>query len=403
MAKKQENIDNDTAENNVSENKNNSKKFKALCLLLNFVFYAVITGVLALCVWMPDIEKSESENRMLAQRPTPTFSSITDGSFMEDFESYMTDQFPFRDLIVSTKSYIERLSGKRKINNIYIGDDGYLLEEQTVPDDAQIDTITSAIKEFSVKNKDIKKAVAISPNATQVLKNKLPYNVELYNQKEQLDRIKTLIGSENVSWIDCEDILTSSDDDTQIFYRTDHHWTTRAAYNVFDSIASGWNMDAEKQNYQFFSVSDSFQGTLSSSSGVSDITDIIEICVPYNSKETYVVEYESQQLKKSTLFDKDKLNQKNQYEVFFGGNFDKIIISTTADTNDTLLIFKDSYANCMIPMFTPFFSEIVVIDPRYFNDMLDDVMLEYNFTHVLFLYNLNTFLEDASLADVLDY
>ena len=66
-----------------------------------------------------------------------------------------------------------------------------------------------------------------------------------------------------------------------------------------------------------------------------------------------------------------------------------------------LLLFKDSYANCLIPMLTPYFSKIVVIDPRYFNDSLAAVMDETPFTHVLFVYNLNTFLEDQSLAEVL--
>ena len=95
------------------------------------------------------------------------------------------------------------------------------------------------------------------------------------------------------------------------------------------------------------------------------------------------------------------MNQKNQYEVFLGGNYDKVIISTSADTDDTLLIFKDSYANCMLPMLTPYFAKIVVIDPRYFSDSLEQIMKSYNFTHVLFLYNLNTFLADNSLVDAL--
>ena len=77
------------------------------------------------------------------------------------------------------------------------------------------------------------------------------------------------------------------------------------------------------------------------------------------------------------------------------------MISTVADTTNTLLLFKDSYANCFLPMLTPYFSKIVVIDPRYFSDSLSHVMEENDFTHVLFLYNLNTFLADKSLAPVL--
>ena len=116
-----------------------------------------------------------------------------------------------------------------------------------------------------------------------------------------------------------------------------------------------------------------------------------------------MVNYESLQLKTTTLFDESKLNEKNKYEVFLGGNHDKVTIETTAPNNNCLLIIKDSYANCMIPMFTPHFSQIVIVDPRYMTDTMDTVMSEYNFTHVLFLYNLNTFNEDSALTDILEH
>ena len=78
------------------------------------------------------------------------------------------------------------------------------------------------------------------------------------------------------------------------------------------------------------------------------------------------------------------------------------MITTTAETTATLLVFKDSYANCLLPMLTPYFSKIVVIDPRYFSDSLKGIMGETQFTHVLFVYNMDTFLGDTSLAAALE-
>ncbi len=98
----------------------------------------------------------------------------------------------------------------------------------------------------------------------------------------------------------------------------------------------------------------------------------------------------------------EKLSGGNQYEVFMGGNYGKIIISSDTTRKKNLLLIKDSYANCMIPMLVPYFSKIVVIDPRYLNDDLSDVIQDYSFTHILFLYNLNTFLEDTSLVDAIN-
>ena len=65
-------------------------------------------------------------------------------------------------------------------------------------------------------------------------------------------------------------------------------------------------------------------------------------------------------------------------------------------------MFKDSYANCFLPLLAPYYREIVVIDPRYYTGKLSSVMSDKQFADVLFLYNANTFIEDRMLAGVLD-
>ena len=145
----------------------------------------------------------------------------------------------------------------------------------------------------------------------------------------------------------------------------------------------------------------SFEGTLSSKAGIHGTYDTVSVCLPRGEKESYVVNYEALGKKTASLFFEDKLKQKNCYEVFLGGNYDKISVETTAVNTKSLLIIKDSYANCMIPMLTPHFSQIVIVDPRYMTENIDAIMSEYNFSHVLFLYNLNTFLQDSTMLDVL--
>ena len=56
----------------------------------------------------------------------------------------------------------------------------------------------------------------------------------------------------------------------------------------------------------------------------------------------------------------------------------------------------------MIPMLTPYFSKIVVIDPRYLTDSLDSIIKENDFSHMMYLYNANTLLEDGSLIPCLE-
>ena len=370
-----------------------------LCLT---VCFCVVIGVVGLMnLFADDREFSESENRVLASFPKLTVSSVTDGSFMKNFETYMADQFIFRDKLISMKTYLDRLSGIREENGVYIGEDNFLIEKQSAYTSKKAKALTKSINSFMKKYPDINKMVAISPNASYIYSEKLPSGVELHSQFDQLDAIRKRLEGENYTFLNATKALESIKDKHQLFYKTDHHWTTRGAYITFKAIAEKWKLDLSRAKYEFLTVSSDFEGTLASKTGIHDVTDKVEICVPENSKGSYIVNYESQEKRTTSLFESDKLNQKNKYEVFLGGNYDKVVIDTVSESRATLLIIKDSYANCMIPMFTPHFARIIVVDPRYMTDSIHTVMDEYNISHVLFLYNLNTFLQDTSLEDAL--
>ena len=103
-----------------------------------------------------------------------------------------------------------------------------------------------------------------------------------------------------------------------------------------------------------------------------------------------------------TIYDRSALDQKDKYTVFFGGNYPRVDVYTTAETGKTLLLFKDSYANCLMQFLYPYYDHIILIDPRYYYDNVESVISREQVTDVLFLYNANTYFEDTSLADVLN-
>ena len=109
-----------------------------------------------------------------------------------------------------------------------------------------------------------------------------------------------------------------------------------------------------------------------------------------------------EQKKTATLYDTSKLKEKDQYGMFLGGNSGLINIRTTADSTERLLLFKDSYANCLVPFLTPYFREILIVDPRYYYGDITEIMRDNKISSVLFLYNGNTFVEDNSISGVLN-
>lgn len=382
---------------NMPKNRKGRLIFSGLISVFCFIIFAggisLITG--------EDKAFSESENRVLATMPSLSLHTLKDGSFMKNFETYLTDQFAFRDGIIRLKTLADRAVGKTRVGDVYIGKDGYLF---SVPSDfnrSRAEEMTSLLSGFAEANGESRITFMISPNSSYVYKEKLPDNLVTDDQNYIIKDIENYTQSQKVDYLNLSEVFLAVKDEIQLFYRTDHHWTTTAAELAFRELMTRWEKSLDEVRFKSYTVSDGFQGTLSSKSGVASAEDVIEICVPENSELTYVADYENGEKKTASLFDSSKLEQKNKYEVFAGGNYGKIVIDTTSSSKDTLLIIKDSYANCMLPMFTPLFSKIIVVDPRYTEEKISAITEENTFSHILFLYNLDTLLEDTSLTEAL--
>lgn len=94
-----------------------TKKY-AICL--SGLFCAFLFGVMALHLALPDRERSETENRTLQQFPAFTAAAVADGTFMEDTEDYLADQFPGRDGWTGMKARVEQLLGKTEFRGVYL-------------------------------------------------------------------------------------------------------------------------------------------------------------------------------------------------------------------------------------------------------------------------------------------
>lgn len=361
---------------------------------LTIIFLCVIPVWMIIC---KDIVFSPKENRKLAQFPKVTWQSIVNGDFMDDFETYLADQFPIRDWCISVKTTALRITGKRLINDVYISDDGYLIAKESLVDNGKIIELTNSMNEFAEAMEGVKVNFMLVPNASLVYEDKLPYGMKS-DEDTTIKLIRDRM-TDKVNYIDVVPTLLDHKDDG-LFYKTDHHWTTRGAYYAFYEYAK--QMDISPVQYEFYNVANTFQGTQASNSGIYSTYENVEICVPNRSAGNYVVRYLDNNLKTASLFFKDKLDEKDKYQVFLGGNYAQVEITTDAGTGKNLMIVKDSYANCMIPMLTPYYDKIIIIDPRYFYDDIREIIKINKVNEVLFLYNVNSFVEDNSLVDVLN-
>lgn len=351
-----------------------------------------------------DKEYSEKENRMLQQRPQFTLAGIESGRLMEQYESYLSDQFVGRNFWVSLKTRIDLLAGKRESNGVFKGKNHYLLEDIASPDQEQMAQNIEAIESFENKYQDIPMYMMLVPNAANIESEKLPGFAVTEDQNQIFRNIQKELG-DYINWVDVTKTLKKHKSE-DIYYHTDHHWTTLGAFYAFQELASSMKLDTSKvSEWKSYAVTSEFNGTLSATSGYeTGYEEPIYIYAPENIEDApeVVVNYVNEKKKTATLYDSSKLEEKDKYAMFLGGNYPMIDIRTTADTTDRLLLIKDSYANCLVPFLVPYYREIIIIDPRYYYGDITEVMESNKITSVLFLYNGNTFVEDNSINGVLE-
>lgn len=335
---------------------------------------------------------SENENRVLAQKPVFSKEAVLDGSYMEDYEAYVTDQFIGRDTWVELKTRGDILLQKKDINGVYLGKDDYLLECH-LPQDIKAGQVEQKIRllENLVQEYDAK--AMLVPTADNILTQKLPYEAQYYDQSRLLAQVEEAVGEENL--INVYDILKRHSDE-EIYYRTDHHWTSLGAYYGYlawkqqTSASSVVSFDPE----QMETVTDSFLGTLHSKINLPCKADTIRI-FPETLERPVRITYDFN-IQTNSYYETKYLDTKNKYGYFLDGNHPFVEIETGYKRGKELILIKDSYANCLIPLLASHYDKIYAVDLRYYNGKLSDLIDPYITpqTDMMVLYNCIHFIED---------
>lgn len=364
------------------------------------LFCLMIFGFTAATIIKPPSAFSETENRVLAQMPQISLEAVLSGGFEADYEAYLTDQFIGRDRWIGLKTSVERLLLRQESKDIYFAEDGYLIEKHTGSFTTQTaQRNAAALTEFAQRYAQQfgtgHLSVLIVPNAVDILQDKLPPFASPSGGNDYLERIAKDL-PEGV-WLDAAAVLREHGEEA-LYYRTDHHWKTLAAFYAYQAWAEkqGYAVPA-LTDYEIRTVTNGFQGTVQSKLGIQTAGDTIELFFPINGP-AYTVYKESTGAAETSLYDFDALDTKDKYAVYFGGNEAFLQIRTDAENDHKILVIKDSYANCFLPFMLGEFQEIDVLDLRYTNRKVSDLVETGGYTDVLVLYNVSGFAEDMSIA-----
>ncbi len=361
------------------------------------VVAAICVVLGALLVILPHESWSENENRRLADMPEFSAEAFTEGEYLSDVQDYLTDHFPLRDLFVSVNTKANILLGIREINGVFICDDGFLIDKYNEP--TRTDAIMESFNRLCDGVGDRQVTLLAAPTAALIYSDKLPPFAQQADQNKTMEQLSS--GFKGIS-VDVAGTLMDHRDDYQMYYRTDHHWTTYGAYYAYAELCSALELEAVPMDkFNIDCISEDFCGTTYSKvndfsiSGEEMYRFVLpeqKLSVTYGSGEKAVAS--------NSLYNDDYLEKKDKYSCFLNNINDLVIIENqNAQTSRKLAVIKDSYANCLVPFLAEHFEKIYVIDPRHYrNSIIDLINSDQAITDVLIIYNLGTMDTDTGVT-----
>ena len=370
---------------------------KKYSIFITVLFCLFTFGFGAALLLLPDREFSEQENRYLTQFEAPTLDNVfgENGEFMANFEKYVNDQFPLRDEWIHLKAWSERLIGKQENNDVYFGGEGQqtLFAQYTPPSDlAQLVDVLHPLG----ANVDVPVYFALIPDKSYVWADRLPDNAPLVDDGSTIQQAQGLV-SGDVNFIDLSGALSGDD----VFYRTDHHWSTMGAYQGYVALMTTMNGTCTILDSEPTLVSDTFYGTTWSSAGAAWVEpDEMYTWVPEGglTGHTTVTRYPNGSPVDGSLYDLSRLEVKDKYSMFLGGNQGLCVIRNPDAEGGRLLVVRDSYADSLAPFLSLDYQEVHLFDLRYNRLSLNQYVQDNGIDQVLVLYSNSNFSTDANLA-----
>lgn len=397
------------------------------------VLFALFISVFFLVdVFNSDRAFSEFENTSLAQKPAFSWSSFVDGSFGSKYVKYINEQFLGRDNWISMKAVADMGLGRIESHGVTYGDDHYLMEKLEIVEDQNYpaNASTNIVKQTALDRSngmvssflqmyDQPITFSLVPNSYAILEDEVPTGFPGADQQAYTQQIyRTLSEADDqLEIVDFSDALSQHKDE-YIYYRTDHHWTTLGAYYAYVAYCEQKGLTPVSLEELKENKVEDFYGTFYSkakrpSQPADTITwydvDVDEFAFVANLQQDkqlaqlgeVVQEDGLELLRVDGMMDQRKFEVRDKYAAFMWGNSGYVKIKSSHNLNhqegktSRLLLFKDSYANSMIPYLTYNYDEIIVVDLRYMAKSTKELMQE-EFDDIFVMYNFSTYVSGAS-------
>ena len=344
---------------------------KEKIISISFVSFIIIFFLLN--IFAKDIDISESERRKLKQLPEVSIKNIMDNTFMEEFDKYTLDQFPFRNNFRSIKANVNyKIFQRLENNNIYIKDN-YIFKSEYPTNIKSINRFIDKINNIGTNfTKENNVYYAIIPDKNYYLNDDKYLNIDY-------DLLYEMISEVNYKYIELRDVLNIND-----YYYTDTHWKQENLSKVVDRLSEYMNFSINK-SYEQKNISD-FYGVYYGQAALNVKPDTLTYLINdtiLNSKVNYLEDPNNK-----NVYIESNLNNLDKYDIFLDGASSYIEITNPNNhSGRELVIFRDSFGSSLAPLLLDAYSKITLIDIRYINSSNYLEKIKFTNQDILFLYS----------------
>lgn len=326
----------------------------------------LIFGLAVFAVLKPDTGFSGSERRPLEQLPELSVETILNGNFMDNFEDYTNDQFPFRDFFRSVKALSRYyLFGLSDNNELYFAE-GHIAKLDFPLDEDSINYAAERFEDLYSKymaGKANKVIFSIVPDKGFYIAEENGYPAMDYEAMQEFFKNR-------LDFAEYVDITGALGKDS--YYLTDTHWQQQYLAGTAEKLL----VSLEAKPFEDFEekvASENFHGVYYGQSALPlEAEKIVYLTTPELESMT-VFNYETGT--KGGIYDFEKLGGKDPYEFYLSGSVPLLeVTNSSAEGERHLIIFRDSFGSSLAPLLMRDYSKITIIDTRY---LLPDFIGEY--------------------------
>lgn len=333
-------------------------------------------GMSLLYLVLPKREFSPLEKRYLTQAPTLTAQNLLSGGFGDEVEDYMADQMPGRDVFVGINAYYERALGLQKSKDIWVLD-GKLVRRPVTADANTVSRRAAVVERFA-QNQSTPVTLSLIPSAGWAVGD------SAYEDEALIEEIY------DAAKVDAISLMDTFRGRPELFYNTDHHWTSQGAFEAYRVLMNALEKPVE-ESYTVETYPH-FRGANYASSCLWLTKE--ELLEMWHAGE--IIVNPGTETAHDGVFYPAQLESFDPYTVFLGGNQPLIQLYNPAGSGK-LLVIRDSFSNCLGGFLAQSYEQVTLVDLRYHKRPVSELLAEGDYDRVLVLYSLENFLTDQNL------